>query len=296
MYDPCLTNPCSPNSTCLIKNVNDQISYECKCNPGFLGRNCTIKFDETCLASPCINGATCLNVTYINDPEKLSYECMCTIGYEGKHCEKKIDYCKLYEPCVNGGTCSNQDHGHSLYKCACPKGWRGVNCTQDIDECTEMRNKFKVPCSNAGTCFNTKGSYVCECNDFHYGENCEFTHICQQEDFDQKPCQNGAVCFAVGHVSENKYGCHCAYGYAGENCSFPTCALKPCQHGVCNMTSETTYECNCTDSGYAGPACENLVNFDECNQLMCFNNYTCDSSYCYCDAINCHEVCKFKKK
>lgn len=67
-YDPCLKNPCSINSTCVPQFLsNDQISYECKCFPGFLGRNCTIKFDETCLAKPCMNGATCINITSFDE-------------------------------------------------------------------------------------------------------------------------------------------------------------------------------------------------------------------------------------
>ena len=42
-FDPCLDNPCSPDSTCLPATTSsNQMTYECKCNPGFLGRNCTI--------------------------------------------------------------------------------------------------------------------------------------------------------------------------------------------------------------------------------------------------------------
>ena len=39
-FDPCLQKPCSPNSECLINN--EQMTYECKCNQGYEGRNCTI--------------------------------------------------------------------------------------------------------------------------------------------------------------------------------------------------------------------------------------------------------------
>ena len=43
-FDPCINNPCSVNSTCLPQELpNGEITYECKCHQGFLGRNCTIK-------------------------------------------------------------------------------------------------------------------------------------------------------------------------------------------------------------------------------------------------------------
>ena len=127
------------------------------------------KFDETCLASPCQNGGTCLNVTAFDDPQKLSYQCMCSVGFKGKNCEEKIDYCKLYEPCDNGASCVNQDEVYPFYKCSCKKGWTGVNCTQDVDECTQMRNKLITPCSGHGQCINTRGSFKCICNEYHYG-------------------------------------------------------------------------------------------------------------------------------
>jgi hypothetical protein len=242
-----------------------------------------------------MNGATCLNVTSYDQPQKLTYECMCTSGYEGKRCEKRIDYCALYEPCSNGAKCSNLMNGQ--YKCSCASGWKGVNCTQDIDECVQMRNKFITPCSGNGKCVNTLGSSRCECSNYYYGDNCEFSHICQNDQFnDNSPCKNGGFCEIIGELFENKYECKCLAGYTGLNCSFPTCDLQPCQHqSTCSMSNTTQYECNCTGTGYIGPNCETIINERECRQLACFGNLTCDPTKCECEFINCDEIYQHMK-
>jgi hypothetical protein len=219
---------------------------------------------------------------------------MCTAGYEGKRCETRIDYCNLYEPCKNGATCINQNLSNSFYKCSCAKGWKGVNCTQDVDECFQMQAKFIVPCSGKGQCINTLGAHKCKCNDFYYGQNCEHVHICQQQRYGQVPCQNNGQCLVRGEsLMSNKYECNCTgTGYAGTNCSHPTCDLEPCQHdSVCVQTSPISYVCNCTGTGYAGLTCENLVHEFECRQEVCFGvNQTCNPLKCDCDSINCDEV------
>ena len=271
------------------------MSYECKCDKGYLGRNCTIKFEETCLASPCLNGATCLNVTSQEEEgysQKLTYECMCLAGYEGKNCEKLIDYCKLYEPCQNGGSCMNTLHNQSYYKCICPKGWKGINCTLDVDECALIKSRGKTACSGTGQCINTKGSYKCQCNEYHYGNNCEHTHICQHEQYEMRPCQNGAICLIAGErISDNKYECKCSFGYAGQNCSHITCDLQPCKHDtICQMQNQTHYDCNCTGSGFIGANCETLIDEVECKLNACFGNYTCDPTKCDCETINCEDA------
>ena len=104
----------------------------------------------------------------------MTYECECALGYEGKNCEQQIDYCMLNKPCLNGGTCSNirqtRREKQLLYKCECAAGWRGVNCTQDIDECSLMRSQSITACSGNGECQNTRGSFRCDCEEFHYGK------------------------------------------------------------------------------------------------------------------------------
>jgi hypothetical protein len=262
-YDPCLTNPCSEFSTCesLLLPSNDEISYTCKCNAGYMGANCRIKIADTCLGEPCLNGATCSNVTVPGGQEEeqsqLSYKCSCPVGYEGKRCESRVDFCGAFAPCANGATCNNFNSPGSasvFYQCVCAKGWRGTNCTQDIDECGEMRKNFEIACSGNGQCINTKGAYKCICNSFHYGQVCEHTHVCQDNQYggggNFRPCRNGGGCMIVAPIEENKYECKCAFGYTGASCDFPTCDLQPCEHGAsCSMLNATHFDCNCTDTG-----------------------------------------------
>jgi hypothetical protein len=254
-YDPCLNNPCSTFSTCEPSLLpNDEIGgYSCKCNDGYMGANCRIRIADTCLAEPCQNGATCSNITNASDSESLSFSCACALGFEGERCEKRVDYCAVFSPCANGATCQSNARAAPFYQCTCASGWRGTNCTQDIDECSEMRKSYEIPCSAAGQCINTKGAYKCICNEYHYGDVCEHTHVCQDGGGggEGRPCRNGGVCLIAGaSIQENRYECKCAYGYTGPGCDFPTCDLQPCEHGSsCSMLNSTHFECNCTDTG-----------------------------------------------
>lgn len=214
---------------------------------------------------------------------------MCPLGYEGKRCDKKIDYCYLYEPCKNGATCSNTEMIDSQpYECKCNAGWRGVNCTEDIDECAVMKTQKIAQCSGNGYCINKAGSFKCKCSDLYFGKECEFVHVCQSG---ESPCQNGGICIVVGNIENNRYSCRCPIGYTGINCSIQTCDSKPCQHeSICSMENESSFKCNCSETGYAGLRCENLINYAECMQQTCFGNMTCDQNRCDCNSINCEKV------
>ena len=74
-----------------------------------------------------MNGATCFNVTEIDDFTKMSYECKCTPGFEGKDCQHQIDFCLLNEPCDNGASCINLYHQETMYKCGCTKGIKNIS-------------------------------------------------------------------------------------------------------------------------------------------------------------------------
>lgn len=45
--------------------------------------------------------------------------------------------------------------------------YRGVNCEHNINECENN------PCLNQGSCFDTYGSYTCQCMRGFGGQNCE---------------------------------------------------------------------------------------------------------------------------
>lgn len=293
-FDPCLENPCSPDSVCRTKIIPDEkMTYECKCNEGFVGRNCTIDLSKTCFAGPCENGATCLNVTLISDPQTLGYECMCSTGFEGKNCEKKINFCEIYEPCANNGKCIDLESfsKNEFYKCICDDGWKGTNCTQDIDECFVMQPSKYSACSNNGICLNTPGSFQCTCNEYFYGSICEKTHICHRGSKESRPCKNGGLCLIDGNIVNNKYECKCPFGFTGTQCEYATCDSRPCKHeGTCEMTDATNYACNCTGTGYFGPKCNYDLDEGQCLDIKCNSNSTCNPETCNCDALDCKRI------
>lgn len=53
--DACYTFPCKNGATCITQPERD---YECKCTPGYHGKNCEFMIDA-CYGNPCRNGATC---------------------------------------------------------------------------------------------------------------------------------------------------------------------------------------------------------------------------------------------
>lgn len=54
--------------------------------------------------------------------------------------------------CKNGGKCIKPD------TCKCPSGYSGKYCEVEINECITEK-----PCDQL--CFNTEGSYYCQCRD-----------------------------------------------------------------------------------------------------------------------------------
>ena len=70
-----------------------------------------------------------------------------------------------------------------------------------------MKAKQIITCSGNGKCLNTKGDFKCVCDQYNYGKNCESTHICKQDPYERRPCENGAICLINGDIHFNKYIC-----------------------------------------------------------------------------------------
>lgn len=69
----CISNPCQNGGQC-----RDQVgTYECRCAPGFLGRNCEIDVDD-CESAVCPSNSICVDGV-------ASYTCHCKSGYTGKY-------------------------------------------------------------------------------------------------------------------------------------------------------------------------------------------------------------------
>jgi hypothetical protein len=113
-------------------------------------------------------------------------------------------------------------------------------------------------CNSAGTCdYLTRG-----CNCFSsYGLNCEIQNC--------TVCQNQGLCYG-----ENL--CNCTgTGYYGPYCTESLCQPECLNGGICRVTVNGTYECDCTRAvGYSGPTCSNF-NCPECIGGTCISPNTC---------------------
>ncbi|KAJ8952957.1 hypothetical protein NQ318_006574 [Aromia moschata] len=242
--DACYTFPCRNNGKCLTLPERD---YECKCAPGYHGKNCEYMIDA-CYGNPCRNLGTCKVL------EEGRFSCHCHPGFTGLRCEHNIDDC-LSNKCQNNATCVDLVDS---YQCKCPAGFMGDYCEKKIPFCTEHYN----PCKNNARCVDHDFYYTCECLPGFKGENCSVNI----DDCENHMCQNGATC--VDGV--NDYVCKCTGDYSGKFCEItPLVAMmypqtSPCQHhdcvhGVCFQPSGSNdYLCKCAP-GYSGKRCEYLT-------------------------------------
>lgn len=77
----CISNPCQNNGQC-----RDQVgTYECRCAPGFLGRNCEFDVDD-CESAVCPSNSICVDGI-------AAYTCHCKSGYTG---EKYFLFCLIF--------------------------------------------------------------------------------------------------------------------------------------------------------------------------------------------------------
>ncbi|XP_053387795.1 mucin-like protein [Mercenaria mercenaria] len=137
-------------------------------------------------------------------------------------------------------------------------------CT-DINECVEDgQNK----CLGDATCINTEGSFLCECPDgkqlendgrtcsecdnYHYGRNCQYT------------------CSCLNGVCDKRTGCVCDPGWAGTFCDID---IDECstEQVVCQMENSVCVNilgsaiCSC-EIGYQNNSgvCQDI---DECDAV-----------------------------
>ncbi|CAF1284435.1 unnamed protein product [Rotaria sordida] len=129
---------CNHHGECVkYINHNDENSlYYCRCNPGWSGKDCTIKHD-TC--NLCARDSLCM---YPNI-------CVCPLGKEGPRCYLKSTTCSSpLGRCQNGGLCipSDMRRRKNYIYCLCPEGFSNGICSElDLKIRIEFHSNIEIP-------------------------------------------------------------------------------------------------------------------------------------------------------
>ena len=90
----------------------------------------------------------------IREPLFHTLYCCCVLACPATHWGQNCESICRCEACDNVVGCTSCG---GLYK-----GWKGPNCDEDVNECEEMM----LACGANANCFNTNGSYICECHNW----------------------------------------------------------------------------------------------------------------------------------
>jgi len=222
LCQPACPNNCSSAGECILG--------ECRCHPGFSGKDCGLSVNCTCSGhGECKEGT-----------------CACEQHYSGRDCS-------VFTPPACPRNCSGRGRCH-LGKCFCDLGMLGTDCSLESVcpptcgsgsvcvfgscRCVEPLCSLGCPdmCSGHGNCAEA-GTCLCEAG--YYGENCSLLQ------------ESG--CGVNGRLNELG-GCTCLPGWKGSHCEERVRSLCPgagvCSgHGTC-----VDGTCHC-EPGYLGLAC-----------------------------------------
>ncbi|XP_062891738.1 adhesion G protein-coupled receptor E1-like [Mobula hypostoma] len=152
----------------------------------------------------------------------------------------------------------------------------------DIDECKNV-----AICGPRKRCWNTAGSYKCQCKQGYntVNQDCEDIDECTST-----PCAHEATC----QNTDGSFKCICSTGFqstekAGSSgrrsCEdIDECKSSPChKHATC-INTVGSYQCNCSTGFRELPATSNLVagkvceDIDECESSPCHQLATCNNT------------------
>ncbi|VDD82227.1 unnamed protein product [Mesocestoides corti] len=281
----CDAQPCKNGASCRERDVpqsiyyepQNRLPYECDCQFGWEGVNCTINVDD-CKGNPCQNGGRC------EDKPNAQFVCHCRDGFIGQKCEYR-DPC-LDSPCQNNGRCDSSPLG--VYQCICPRWYEGQNCEKAKIPCESTHNQ----CRN-GTCevlyelFETRvqsqpktasriSGFRCNCNPGWTGVFCDRElDVCLHHE-----CQNGAKCVGVG----NHYQCQCPEGFDGLLCEQPIRASIPNQSNK-KREAQNGLDEKCQVLGCANLTATNGTCLGRCIQAGCFNQEQLNACRAWIDCL-----------
>uniref|UniRef100_A0A8C1GCU0 Latent-transforming growth factor beta-binding protein 4 n=1 Tax=Cyprinus carpio TaxID=7962 RepID=A0A8C1GCU0_CYPCA len=255
-------------------------SFRCVCPSGYQTNSqqtLCVDLDECRqVPSPCVNGR-CENTLG-------SFRCLCRTGYR-----LQDNSCIDIDECVDPLRCPGQEcvNSQGSYRCvSCKPAFqgkiRGSFSSSDIDEC----RRTPSPCTDAGRCENTPGSFRCSCV-CRAGFRLEGNICTDIDECRQKPtrCTNGQCMNTPG-----SFRCVCDLGF---NLQDGTCTdLDECLDalqcpGQQCLNSPGSYKCVPCRDGHSmqNGRCSDI---DECvsphlcgPQSVCVNtdgSYRCDCS------------------
>ncbi|KAK6971066.1 latent-transforming growth factor beta-binding protein 4, partial [Biomphalaria glabrata] len=279
-------NECEERSSnCQHKCTNTEGNYTCTCYTGYTldpdGYSCNIdsSIKQSCYdcMQVCIPGEniTCgcrlgfkLGPTSINDCIDIdeckygnqpcsqqcnnldgSYECSCYTGYKLGLDKVSCSACEAPyygKDCASTCQCNGRGYCDPVRGCVCNNNWSGANCELDVDECL-----LPTTCNQGFLCFNSLGSYKCECPAGYNIDNM----ICKDVNECSDPTVN-ITCDLSLEVCRNNigsYSCDCKQGYSRNQ--FQVCVdIDECSADIdkCEQVCENkagSYNCLCS-SGF----------------------------------------------
>ncbi|XP_048846572.1 adhesion G protein-coupled receptor E5-like isoform X2 [Brienomyrus brachyistius] len=291
---------CGKNATCF----NTFGSYYCQCEPGFTSTpktNFTIFTGQCNDVNECEDPVTHCGKNAICFNTVGSYYCQCKIGFIPSNTKNftantgqclDIDECKE-EPdiCGQNADCLNEI---GSYYCECKPGFSsGIHAKElpkanesncdDMNECTDPLRH----CGKNATCFNTFGSYYCQCEPgFTSTPKTNFTIFtgqCNDVNECEDPvthCGKNAICFnTVG-----SYYCQCKIGFIPSNTKNFTATTGQCldideckeEPDICGQNADClneigSYYCECKPGFSSGIHAKELpkANESNCDDLNC---------------------------
>ncbi|XP_055860776.1 mucin-4-like isoform X7 [Biomphalaria glabrata] len=234
----CLCNPATTSSC-------DKETGTCTCKSGYTGTYCAEDINE-CNSEPCIS-------THNSSCENLpgSYVCKCDAGFfkDGSVCNACPDGwygVNCNSQCTCDKTHSTCDAATGL--CNCFPGWIGTKCDTDSDECTLASNNCTLANKPHWVCFNTPGSYDCDCATGYKNNDGSCT------DLDECAAASTNKCSQNCTNTDGSFICSCRSGYTlgadGLTCKdVDECLLKTSTCTQVCTNKEGGFTCSC-NTGY----------------------------------------------
>ncbi|CAI2730250.1 unnamed protein product [Schistosoma spindalis] len=189
-------------------------AYRCICPAGLSGLHCEIVHPEiisqTSLLSKPLeksgstiqSGITCHTAQLILQQDilnKIQSGTSSNFRYAFSIPSSNINQDSRELVCLHSGSCLDSSSGP---QCICPSGWQGARCEYDVDECQVVKSIYSSDLhqsapyikwlenrasskgglcspysSGRGVCFNTPGSYKCNCSVGFSGQHCQSKNL-----------------------------------------------------------------------------------------------------------------------